>query len=224
VKLVYIVTEGSSETNFVKRVLVPYFYNSDKMLIPNAVLTKNDRRAGIQYKGGIDRYEKAETTISKCLAHSKDNPEAYVTTMFDFYRLPKDTPGIAEIKGIASPYEKVAFIEKCMTEHESLQKPIYFPYIQLHEFEALLFSDLDAVSRKYFYHDITMLRTCIAEKKNPELIDNGEKTAPSKRILSCIPDYDKATTGVDILETIGLKTLRDKCSHFNEWVTKLEKI
>jgi hypothetical protein len=223
-KLIYVVTEGSSETNFVKRVLVPYFFNSGKLLIPNTVLTKNDHRAGRVYKGGICRYEKAETTISKCLAHSKDNLEACVTTMFDFYRLPGDTPGIAEINSITDPYEKVLFIEKRMTEKESLQKPVYFPYIQLHEFEALLFSDLDAVSKKYFYHDITPLRACVAEKKNPELINNGEQTAPSKRILSCIPDYDKATTGIDILETIGLKTLRSKCPHFNEWITKLEKI
>lgn len=223
-KLIYVVTEGSSETNFVKRVLCPHFDSLNKTLTPTTVLTKNDRRAGIQYKGGMDRYAKAETTISKCLAHSKDNPEAYVTTMFDFYRLPKDTPGMDEIKSVTDPYEKVARIENCMVQHVALQKPIYFPYIQLHEFEALLFSDLDAVSKKYFYHDITSLKNCVAEIRNPELIDNGEETAPSKRIISCIPDYDKATTGVDILETIGLETLRNKCAHFNEWITKLEKL
>jgi hypothetical protein len=32
--------------------------------------------------------------------------------------------------------------------------------------------------------------------KNPELINDGKETAPSKRILKEIPEYDKVTAGV----------------------------
>jgi hypothetical protein len=175
------------------------------------------------YKGGMSTYAKAECTIKKCLAYTK-HTGTVVTTMFDFYRLPKDTPGMTEIRGISNPYDMVAVIEESMKKEESLQRPVYLPYIQLHEFEALLFSNLDIVGEKYFDHDIGPLRQCLAEKKNPELINNGEETAPSKRIRNCIADYDKTTTGVDILVETGLTIIRSKCKHFDEWISKLENI
>jgi hypothetical protein len=221
---VYVVTEGYSETNFVKRVLCPYFGAQNKTILPITVVTNRDAKAKTLHKGGMDRFVKADNTIKNCLAATKGNSDVYVTTMFDFYRLPSDTPGCSEAVKISDHYEKVALIERLMTESERLDRPIYFPYIQLHEFEALLFSDLDKVADKYFDYDIEPLRRCLAEKKNPELINDGEETAPSKRIMKCIPDYDKATTGVAILEAIGLDTLRTKCRHFNEWIAKLEAI
>lgn len=56
----------------------------------------------------------------------------------------------------------------------------------------------------------------------PELINNGLETAPSKRILHVIPDYDKVTAGVDSLRQVGIEKLMAKCSHFAEWVGKME--
>lgn len=56
----------------------------------------------------------------------------------------------------------------------------------------------------------------------PELINNGLETAPSKRILHVIPDYDKVTAGVDSLKQVGIEKLMAKCSHFAEWVGKME--
>lgn len=42
-KKVFIVTEGQSETNFVNKVMVPYFADSCT-LIPNTVITKTGSR------------------------------------------------------------------------------------------------------------------------------------------------------------------------------------
>jgi hypothetical protein len=56
------------------------------------------------------------------------------------------------------------------------------------------------------------------------LIDDGPTTAPSKRIIAEIPEYDKATAGVAVAEKIGMDTLRQKCRHFNEWITRLEQL
>jgi hypothetical protein len=49
-------------------------------------------------------------------------------------------------------------------------------------------------------------------------------TAPSKRIIAEIPEYDgqKATSGPLIAGRIGLPTLREKCAHFAEWLHRLE--
>jgi hypothetical protein len=58
------------------------------------------------------------------------------------------------------------------------------------------------------------------------LINDGEETAPSKRIGKEIPDYlgAKPTAGPIIAGKIGLETMRMKCPHFNEWLTKLENL
>jgi len=64
----------------------------------------------------------------------------------------------------------------------------------------------------------------MVNEQNPELIDDGPETAPSKRILREIPEYDKATAGVSVAAHIGLPTLRKKCRHFDEWVTQLESL
>ncbi len=59
---------------------------------------------------------------------------------------------------------------------------------------------------------------------NPELINDGKFTAPSKRIIKEIPEYDKVNAGPLIVEKIGLDVLRRGCPHFNEWLTKLEDL
>ena len=59
---------------------------------------------------------------------------------------------------------------------------------------------------------------------NPELINDGPETAPSKRILKEIPEYDKASAGVSVTSKIGLPQLRNRCRHFNEWLGQLENL
>ena len=195
------------------------------MLIPNTVLTKSDESKGRMYKGGLLHYEKARKTIKKCLAYTKQ-PNTFVTTMFDLYALPQDTPGMDKIENCTNKYEMVYMIEREMISREEseLSKPVYFPYIQLHEFEALLFADLDVFAESYFEYDIRPLRDCLEKENNPELINNGATTAPSKRILSCIPDYDKATRGVEILEKIGVDALCKSCKHFSDWIISLKDL
>jgi len=60
----------------------------------------------------------------------------------------------------------------------------------------------------------------------PEKINDGNETAPSKRIIKEFPEYApaKATAGPIIANSIGLPTIRKKCPHFNEWLTKLEQL
>ncbi|MDR2446200.1 MAG: DUF4276 family protein [Treponema sp.] len=90
---VHIVTEGQTETNFVKKILAPYFLSRNMTLIPYTVVTKNDKKAGRQYKGGMSCSSKAKNDIVRCLIYTRKNPSGvYVSTMFDFYRLPLDFP------------------------------------------------------------------------------------------------------------------------------------
>lgn len=221
-KTIYVVTEGYSEVEFVKKVLADYFSYKDIILIPCNVVTSKDRRNGRVYKGGMTSYAKAENTIKKCLLDAQRQPNSFVTTMFDFYKLPDDSPGLQESLTKDDHYEKVQLIEQRMLTKEKLTKTVFIPYIQLHEFETLLFTDIKVLGNKYFENDITELQEATKNEPNPELINNGEETSPSKRIIKCMPDYDKPTMGVTILQEIGLEKLRKSCRHFNEWICKME--
>lgn len=223
-KKVFVVTEGRSETNFVKRVLVPYFITFDKNLIPVNVITKKDDRTGRIFKGGLSCFNLADKTIKPTLKMAAKTPNTFVTTMFDLYGLPKDTPGFKEANQKTNPYEKVAYIETALQNFENPSRPIFFPYIQLHEFEALIFCDIQKLEEEYFDFDLKPLNDCLQHYSNPELINNGSETAPSKRIISCIKIYDKATSGVSVLEKIGIENLCQKCKHFSEWIEKLKSL
>lgn len=225
VKRIFVVCEGQTEASFVKRILVPYFDSRNKTLIPITIMTKQDKQRGKMYKGGMCNFEKARSTITKVLAGVKDR-NTFVTTMFDFYRLPIDTPGMDKIKSINDPYKKIALLETEIQTFEKISSSIYFPYIQLHEFESLIFADIDKITEIYFEpsYDISQLKQALAKIHNPELINNGESTAPSKRILECIPEYDKIDGGITILEKIGIEKLQKECMHFSCWIDKLEQL
>jgi hypothetical protein len=106
--------------------------------------------------------------------------------------------------------------------------PRFLPYIQLHEFEALILSDPAKFDWEFIDHSqaIERLLVLCAAYPSPELIDDGEESAPSKRIIKEIPEYEgrKASAGPLIAVKIGLPVIRQKCPHFNAWLVKLERL
>ncbi len=146
--------------------------------------------------------------------------------MFDLYALPKTFPKYADAMKETDPYDRVAALETALGE--DIDDPRFIPYIQLHEFEALLLSDPSAFACRYTDHDkkIENLKSLCEGYDTPEKINDGQHTAPSKRIEKEIPQYvhAKATAGPIIAAEIGLAKIREKCPHFNDWVTKLETL
>lgn len=221
-KKIFVITEGQSETNFVNKVMMPYFAGRC-ILIPNTVVTKTDIKYGKMYKGGVSDYNQIRKTLSKALSSAASDPDSYVTTMFDFYGLPTDVPGVLDAEKENDPYEKVRIIEKAILENEKYDEYFFFPYIELHEFEAMIFSDVTKLEEAYFEYNLASLKECVNEQSNPELINNGEETAPSKRIINCIKNYDKANVGVDVLGKIGIENIARKCRHFADWMKRIEE-
>jgi hypothetical protein len=143
--------------------------------------------------------------------------------MFDLYALPNDFPGYAEALKVADPYGRIQVLEEAMARDIGDRR--FIPYIQLHEFEALILADAQQLEWEYLEHEEPISELCtMVGNGNPELINDGPTTAPSRRILSLIPEYDKATAGVVVAGKIGLVTLRQRCRHFDAWVTKLEQL
>lgn len=219
----HLTAEGPTEKNFAIRILRPYLATFRVFVDARCVLTSKDKKASKEYRGGLVSYEKAEADV---LAWMKEdsNAECRFTTMFDLYGLPKDFPGLATAKRKATDhYERVRLLEENMAR--SINDRRFIPYIQLHEFETLILAAPENLDCQYLEHDRQIRKLIsLVEGKNPELINDGNTTAPSKRILKQIPEYDKATAGVSIVEKTGLETLRAKCRHFDEWLTCLEQL
>lgn len=102
----------------------------------------------------------------------------------------------------------------------------FIPYVQLHEFEGLLFSDIEVLRRNFMADEIDMLKIekAVQLASSPEDINNGPNTAPSKRLEDAISGYNKVVYGVCLAEEIGLGTIRAKCRRFNHWIEMLENI
>lgn len=155
------------------------------------------------------------------------NSDCRFTTMFDYYALPGNFPEMGKSAKISNVYEKINDLESAFGNDIADRR--FLPYLQLHEFEALVFADPGKLGGFYFEDRDSkkIRRLCELLEKyngNPEQINDGPETAPSIRILQEFKNYDKANLGPDIAASIGLDTLRIKCRHFSEWLEKLENL
>ena len=141
--------------------------------------------------------------------------------MFDLFHLPVSFPGYQAASDL-DPISRATALENAMLEDIGDHRLV--PYVQVHEFEALVLAAPQALSSEYpeFASGVGRLAEMAARFSSPELI-NGDK-APSKRIKQEIPTYVKTTSGLNVTKRIGLPKLRAKCPHFGAWVDKLESL
>lgn len=210
---VNVVCEGSTEENFVSKVLYPYFILKNIFVTPRNIGTGSS-------------YDKLKFNVQQWL---KEEPRSWVTTLIDLYGMGKRFPAYNESKNL-SAYHKVAHIEQALKEDIDklqLDKRRFIPYVQLYEFEAILFSECDIfeefLSLDYEF-PINSLHSIRSQFETPEHINDNPLTAPSKRIKAIIPSFDKPFDGIIIAEAIGLDIIRKECKHFNEWLVKLENL
>jgi hypothetical protein len=162
---------------------------------------------------GFPVYDRVENELRAFLQNSSLTA---VTTMFDYYGLPRSFPGRAEAKG-NTPYEKLQFCEKAL--EEKINNKRFIAYLNLHEFEALLFSGLEAIDLEFpAYRKASELKDIRSKFASPEEINDSEQTAPSKRILKLFPNYQKDLNGINIASRIGLTKIRETCKHFDTWL------
>jgi len=223
--IIDILCEGQTEEKFAKEILKP-FLKGYGLIIKTRLLTTS-RKLGAS--GGMLSFLQAKHDLQRWInenANKKSEQHIY-TTMFDFYALPTDFPGYTEISKLNSPYDKVAKIEKCL--FESIGYKDFIPYIQLHEFEALLFCGIKELAKLYPENEKNILQlNSVLEQygNNPELIDNSPQTAPSKRIINAVEankkhKYNKPQTAVEVIQKIGVEKPIRECQHFKKWIDKL---
>jgi len=222
-KKLFIVVEGETEERFLRKVLYNDFIAKGIHIEAQQWIT--NRKLGIG--GGGNNFDLIENHLRRLMTRYKHDNDVFISVMIDLYAFPKQGNSIydADVERLQSGKEKVVLLEKKMEERMDYRN--FIPYIQLHEYEALLLSKPDALA--LFYTDkakeIEALKTEI-EGMHPEEINETHQGAPSKRIIRYIPQYEKqkTTAGVAIAEAIGLNYLRTSCTHFNDWISKLESI
>jgi len=222
VRLCFVV-EGQTEETFVQRLLVPHLSAFSVWARARCVLT--GRKRGLQYRGGLQNYAKVQRDISVWMKEDR-HPDVFFTTMFDLYALPNDFPGYADAVRERDPYRRVGMLEAALSADIGDRR--FIPYIQLHEFEALLLAEPHSLDLAFpeRLEAIRALSETVELFASPELIDDGSETAPSKRIIRHIPEYEgmKTFAGPLVAGKIGIETLRSKCAHFGEWLGMLEQL
>ena len=206
-----IVVEGETEEYFVKRVLAEPLRALGVETFPTLPRSKRARRAG-----GDIKIPRLARRMANLVWHFD-----FVTSLVDFYAF--------KGKGSATPGELEQIINQAVRRRisRSWDESRVFAYVQRHEFEALLFSDVshfDAALDDIPASALDDLRAIRRQFATPEDINDGCETAPSKRIEQLIPHYDKCVDGPDVAMATGLPTIRQECPRFNQWLTRLESL
>lgn len=132
-KRLIIICEGQTEKEFCEKTLYTYFQRNN--IYVRAPLIKKSN-------GGIVKWTNLKKQIEN---HLKQDSETFVSLLIDYYGLADEHkfPGWKKSKGIPNVNEKVNYIESNMLEDiDDSLKHRFIPYIQLHEFEGMLFNDI----------------------------------------------------------------------------------
>ena len=227
------IVEGQTEETFVRDILAEHL--AAFQVYPSAQMVETGRKRILGasekgkriFRGGMTTYQKARKDICRWIRQEEGSREVYVTTMFDLYALPEDFPGFAVAMAKATPQLRVQALEEALRKDIDFHR--FMPYIQLHEFEALVLADPERIATEFPVSQVDRaIRDLVklVQTTPREEIDDGEQTAPSKRIIREIPEYAgvKSSAGPLIVQAIGMTKIRAKCPHFDRWVSQLERL
>ena len=219
--------EGETEEAFVNEVLAPHLYKCGYTKV-SARLVGNARQRN--QRGGIRSWGAVRKDI---LNHLKEDPGCHSTTMVDYYALPqsgeKAWPGRAaaaqmDFANKATAVENALLKDICNEMGEDFDLGRFVPYVMMHEFEGLLFSDATKFGLGIGRSDLSPHFQAIRDQfATPEEINDSPLTAPSKRILNLLPSYEKPLMGTLAVLEIGLESIRQECPLFRGWLERLEK-
>jgi hypothetical protein len=213
---VRVIVEGQTEASFVSGPLTAGLMGYGVFLFPTLLGVPGQR-------GGRVNYDRVKKDVVTAL---KQDQGVYCTTLFDLYGLGAGFDLLVPDRAKGGQ-QLVADLEHAM--HRDISKAIpslrterFIPYVQIYEFEGLLFSDprvlAESMSREDLADQIELIR---ADHTTPEEINDGPETAPSKRLLRLDPRYDKVRTGTVAAERMGIHTICQHCPRFRAWFERL---
>lgn len=221
-KTVIILTEGQCEETFIRDVVAPAFHYSDIFIESRCIPTSKTS------KGGAVTFDRFMLHARNTLRQRQDT---YVSTMLDLYGLDTDFPDFDTALSCPDIYQKAEMLEQGLAREviakTACRSERFIPYIQPYEFEGLLFSDVETLSRQEpaWKSYLDKLRQIRSEFETPEHINNGYETKPSKRLETCLqPSYKKTRHGPLAAKNITLSVIERECRHFHHWMEKLRNL
>lgn len=190
--------EGPTEREFVSRVLGPHL--SQFNVWTRAV-----------DMGGNVSLDKIRGILPALLGNFD-----HVSTLYDFY-------GFKRRGGLTVDGLQMAISEQVTEE----RRHRLIPYVQLHEFEALLFAVPEYTVSALGGSDnhLSILREAVNSCGSPEAVNDSPQTSPSHRLLSIFGSaFDKKLHGPQIILTAGLAAVRAECPRFDSWIASLQQL
>jgi hypothetical protein len=220
--------EGQTEETFVNELLSPHLlgFGYEKVA---ARLMGNARQR--QQRGGISGWATVRRDLTN---HLKEDAGSVGAVMVDYYALPSGGGSPWPGRAAAST---LAFDQKAPSVNTAIAADVaavmgngfnnarFVPYVMMHEFEGLLFSDCTAFANGVGNPSLAPAFQAVRDAfPTPEHINDSPITAPSKRVSAIVSGYDKPLFGTLAALEIGLDKMRSECRHLDEWLTKLEAI
>lgn len=224
-KRIYVLVEGQTEKEFISRILAPFFANKGTSI---SAIPMSRSGGGM----GFSNLAQFKNNI-RPLLYEKDQP--IITTMVDLYRFPVQSNDATEETELKK-YSNEPNIATRISGFESIMKQAvqniapysyFIPYIQKHEFEALLFSDPFAFSIEddAIRQDVEKVLHHISD---PEEINTSEKGHPAQRLIDIYASHNKrfqkGADAVDIAEVTGIETILARCPNFRHWIETLTNL
>ena len=207
----HVFVEGQTEQAFVEEMLRGHLWSAGYIGVEARLM------------GGVPGWTRVRRDIERQL---KQDRGCSVALMVDYYGLPQTGgrawPCRAASQG-ADPIELALLDDVALLMGARFDRGRFLPLVMIHEFEAMLFSDCvafgTAIGRPDLIPDFQAIRDGF---ENPEDIDDSPETAPSKRIETLFPAYQKPLMGSLAALEIGLDRIRAECPHFRDWLERLE--
>jgi hypothetical protein len=210
-KPLYVLVEGQTEEEFFKESLTPYFTEREIYEVrPIKIITKGS------YKGGFVNYDHLKRDANLLL---KQRNDAIISTFVDYFRIPNNIPDYDDCQKIHNVDARIKCLEVAMKN--DIESERFIPYIQKHEFEALLFSSNSGFEYCFGVSEARETAKIVEIYQNPEEINDQAATSPSNRLKNIRPIYNKVLEGNTIALEVGLDTMLEKCPRFNTWIENL---
>jgi hypothetical protein len=219
---VIVLCEGQTERAFCRDVVAPALASSGIALRATLVGKAHLKRGGIR--------PWADYRV-ELLRLATERPGRHVGLLVDYYALPEDWPGRIAPPGF-SIKARGRRVEEALVRDLKHEFPgRFYPCIQLHEFESLLFVNPEiaalsiatawpGINHDFLAKQLRKIRTDCGD--DVEKINDSPVTAPSKRIESLVRGYRKVLHGPTAAADIELSNLRIGCAWLDRWVKVLE--
>lgn len=207
-----VICEGHTEAEFVISCLEPHLRTFHVVAYPSLLKTRPGKQGG----GAV--------TVERVVQHLRHeyHHSDRITTLLDFY-------GFHHAAERTRGQLESDILNQAAQVIEGFNPSFVLPYIQMYEFEGLLFSNINVfewVLDGWNTDTHKQLMAVRSASVTPEDINNNRSSSPSKRILQIFNkgEYSKIEHGPIIASEIGLAHIRQECPQFNRWLVQLEAL